>query len=186
MSTVKDQFAQPSAQPSVGSRKIRAAFLDRDGVLIADTGYLSDPQDIAWIAGAQAALARLALLGFQLFVVTNQSGVARGYFDEAAIGRVHMAMQAALPATAQLTDIAYCPHHPEGSVARYAHACTCRKPASGMLDKLIKRHGIDPATSFLIGDRQSDIEAAAGAGVRGFFFRGGDLDAFVTDVLEAL
>ena len=167
-------------------RKVRAAFFDRDGVLIVDTGYLAESKDIQWIDGAREALARLVLLGFQLFVVTNQSGVARGYFDEAAVGRVHMAMQAALPATAQFADIAYCPHHPEGSVARYAHVCNCRKPASGMLDQLIERHGIDPAASFLIGDRASDLAAAERAGVKGFLFPGGNLDLFVTSVLATL
>lgn len=154
-------------------------------MLIADTGYLSEPSDIHWIAGARDALARLALMGFHLFVVTNQSGVARGYFDEGAVGRMHMAMQAALPRSAQFTDIAYCPHHPDGSVARYAQVCTCRKPSSGMLDQLIERHGIDPAASFLIGDRASDIEAARRAGVNGFLFTGGDLDQFVTRVLAS-
>jgi D-glycero-D-manno-heptose 1,7-bisphosphate phosphatase len=163
---------------------VRGAFFDRDGVLIVDTGYLSDPADIRWVDGAQRALARLAGHGYRLFVATNQSGVARGYFEEAAIGRVHAAMQAALPAEAQIDDFAYCPHHPEGSVARYAMACDCRKPLPGMLNRLIAQHGIDREDSFLIGDRGSDMAAAAGAGIAGFLFPGGDLDLFVTRLLE--
>lgn len=164
---------------------VRGAFLDRDGVLIVDTGYLSDPADIRWIDGAQKALARLAAHGYRLFVATNQSGVARGYFEEAAIGRVHAAMQAALPANARIDDIAYCPHHPDGSVARFAVACECRKPLPGMLNRLIAQHRIDRAGSFLIGDRASDMAAAASAGIAGFLFPGGDLDQFVTRMLDA-
>ncbi len=134
--------------------------------------------------GAQQALSRLTAMGFHLFVVTNQSGVARGYFEEAAIDRVHAAMQSALPEGVRFVDIAYCPHHPQGRIARYAVACDCRKPAPGMLNRLIARHHIDRAGSFLIGDKASDMEAAARAGVPGFLFTGGDLDAFVTNILD--
>lgn len=165
---------------------LRGAFLDRDGVLIHDTGYLSNPAEIHWVTGAQRALARLAAHGYRLFVVTNQSGVARGYFEEAAIGRVHAAMQAALPADARIDDIAYCPHHPEGSVARYAMDCTCRKPAPGMLHRLIELHRIDRSGSFLIGDRASDMAAATGAGIPGHLFPGGDLDRFVAGLLDRI
>jgi D-glycero-D-manno-heptose 1,7-bisphosphate phosphatase len=161
----------------------RGVFLDRDGVLIHDIGYLSNPSEIRWIDGAQDALARLAALGYKLFIVTNQSGVARGYFEEAAIGRVHAAMQLALPADTQIDDIAYCPHHPQGSVARYAVACTCRKPAPGMLERLIKFHRIDRSDCFLIGDRASDIAAATSAGIPGHLFSGGNLDKFVARLL---
>lgn len=162
----------------------RGVFLDRDGVLIDDVGYLSDPSEIRWVDGAQGALARLAALDYKLFIVTNQSGVARGYFEEAAIGRVHDAMQLALPAEAQIDDIAYCPHHPQGSVARYAVACNCRKPAPGMLERLIKLHRIDRSDCFLIGDRASDIAAANSAGIPGYLFPGGDLDKFVVRLLD--
>ncbi|WP_448662044.1 D-glycero-alpha-D-manno-heptose-1,7-bisphosphate 7-phosphatase [Sphingomonas sp. CJ20] len=162
----------------------RAAFFDRDGVLIVDTGYLSDPADMRWVDGAQQALARLAAQGYRLFVVTNQSGVARGYFEEAAVDRVHAAMQAALPPPARIDAFAYCPHHPDGSVARYALACDCRKPAPGMIERLTATHRIDRAGSFLIGDKASDVEAATRAGIAGFLFTGGDLDAFVTRILD--
>ncbi|AJP74367.1 D,D-heptose 1,7-bisphosphate phosphatase [Sphingomonas hengshuiensis] len=165
------------------SRAAPAAFFDRDGVLIVDTGYLSDPGAIRWIEGAREALARLAALGYRLFVVTNQSGVARGYFDEAAIDRVHAAMQAALPEAARIDAFAYCPHHPEGSVLAYARACDCRKPAPGMINGLIETHRIDRARSFLVGDKATDVEAAARAGIAGFLFPGGDLDRFVCDLL---
>lgn len=181
-------MASAAASPlsSSDAQPARAAFFDRDGVLIVDTGYASDPEAIRWIDGAKAALARLSALGFRLFVVTNQSGVARGLFDETAVRQIHAAMQAALPDGVGFADLAYCPHHPDGQVARHAIACDCRKPASGMIERLITRHHLDRAGSFLIGDRQSDIEAATRAGVPGYLFAGGDLDAFVADVLGRL
>lgn len=178
--------AELSQEERVDRAPARAAFFDRDGVLIVDTGYLSDPRDIRWIDGAQEALGRLAAMGYRLFVVTNQSGIARGYFEEDAVGRVHAAMQADLPDAARLDDIAYCPHHPAGSVERYAHSCTCRKPEPGMLNRLIERHHIDRAASFMIGDRASDMEAAAAAGIAGFLFEGGNLDKFVAQILSDL
>ncbi len=168
---------------SLDRRGLRqAVFFDRDGVLIADTGYLSDPEDIRWMPGAHMALALLAARGYLLFVVTNQSGVARGYFPESAIARVHAAMQADLPLDARFTDIAWCPHHPEGSVPRFTCICNCRKPAPGMVTSLIARHGIDTSRSFLIGDRPSDMAAAAAAGIAGHLFSGGDLHRFVADL----
>lgn len=160
----------------------KGAFFDRDGVLIADTGYLSDPAKIRWIPGAQQAVALLAARGYMLFVVTNQSGVARGYFPESAISRVHEAMQADLPPEARFADIAWCPHHPEGTVPRFTCICACRKPAPGMVTALIDRHGIDTSRSFLIGDRPSDMAAAAGAGIAGHLFSSGDLHRFVADL----
>jgi D-glycero-D-manno-heptose 1,7-bisphosphate phosphatase len=175
-----------SSGAGMGARSARAAFFDRDGVLIVDAGYLSDPEDIRWVDGARPALARLVAMGFRLFVVTNQSGVARGYFDEAAIGRVHDAMQAALPDGVRFDDLAYCPHHPHGQISRHAIVCDCRKPAPGMLERLIERHGLDRTASFLIGDKPSDMEAAERAGIAGFLFSGGDLDAFVAGVLASL
>lgn len=159
-------------------------MFDRDGVLIVDVGFLSRPRDIRWVEGAQRALSRLAALDYRRFVVTNQSGVAKGLFPECAILRVHDAMQAALPPAARIDAFAYCPHHPNGSVPRYTRVCDCRKPASGMIERLIADHGIDRAGSFLIGDRTTDIEAAERAGIRGFLFGGGDLDRFVIDILE--
>lgn len=179
-------FAALSQDVPVKPVPVRAVFFDRDGVLIVDSGYLSNPRDIRWIDGAREALARLAGRGYRLFIVTNQSGIARGYFKEEAVGQVHAAMQADLPEAARLDDIAYCPHHPAGSVERYAHSCTCRKPEPGMLNRLIERHHIDRAASFMIGDRTSDMEAAAGAGIAGFLFEGGNLDKFVAQILSGL
>lgn len=164
----------------------RAVFFDRDGVLIADRGYLGRVDQIQWIDGAQQALLRLSSLGYHRFVVTNQSGVARGYFDEATVEAIHAAMQDDLPDAARIDAFGYCPHHPDGVIARYAQVCTCRKPASGMIEQLMSAHGIERAGSFLIGDRQSDLDAAEHAGIAGFLFPGGNLDAFVASVLERM
>jgi len=163
-----------------------AAFLDRDGVLISDCRYLSDPGKIQWIDGAKLALARLARAGFRRFVVTNQSGIARGYFDEAAILRVHAALQEALPEASRIDAFAYCPHHPDGVIAAYVRSCDCRKPAPGMVDRLIADHGVDRTHSFLIGDKASDLQAAERAGIAGYLFEGGDLDAFVARILDQI
>jgi len=163
-----------------------AAFLDRDGVLISDCRYLADPGQIQWIDGAKLALSRLARAGFRRFVVTNQSGVARGYFDEAAILRVHAALQEALPEESRIDAFAYCPHHPDGVIATYARSCDCRKPAPGMVDQLIADHAVDRAHSFLIGDKESDLQAAERAGIAGYLFEGGDLDACVARILDRI
>ena len=172
----------PIQEPADGATA-RAVFFDRDGVLIFDQGYLSDIAAVRWIDGAKDALKNLANKGYLLFVVTNQSGVARGFFKEDAVMRVHEFMQAALPETSQITEFAYCPHHPEGPVSRYAQLCDCRKPAPGMINMLIERHRINRGQSFLIGDKQSDLEAAARADIDGFLFRGGNLNSFVQDIL---
>ncbi len=172
----------PLQEPADGAI-VRAAFFDRDGVLIFDQGYLSDIAEVRWIDGAKDALISLANKGYLLFVVTNQSGVARGFFNEDAVLRVHEFMQTALPTTSQITEFAYCPHHPDGPVSPYAQICDCRKPAPGMINRLIERHGINRGQSFLIGDKQSDLDAAARAEIDGFLFRGGNLNSFVQDIL---
>jgi D-glycero-D-manno-heptose 1,7-bisphosphate phosphatase len=165
---------------------MRAAFLDRDGVLNVDTGYLSHIDNLRWIEDAPAALSFLRAQGYKLFVVTNQSGVARGYYDETAVQTLHDAMNRLLaPQGAAIDDFAYCPHYPESADPRYRLDCDCRKPKPGMLRGLIAKHGVDPAASLMIGDRESDMQAAAGAGVAGYLFSGGSLLEFVKKTLGA-
>lgn len=157
-----------------------AVFFDRDGVLNLDTGYTHRIDDLRLIDGAAAAVRRFNDAGWWVFVVTNQSGVARGYYDEAAVHRFNAALQAALDTGGAHVDAFYhCPHHPDGAVAAYACVCNCRKPATGMIDRAIADWPVDVTRSILIGDRDTDLQAADAAGLRGWLFAGGNLAAFL-------
>lgn len=145
---------------------IRAAFLDRDGVINADHGYVHRIDDFHFLPGVVAALRRLAGAGFLPVIVTNQSGIARGLFDEADYRALTAHLLAELAgAGVAVGGVYHCPHHPEGSVAAYRRACDCRKPAPGLLHRAIAELGIDPAASILVGDKASDIAAGRAAGV---------------------
>jgi D-glycero-D-manno-heptose 1,7-bisphosphate phosphatase len=146
-----------------------AVFLDRDGTLVEEVPYLHDPERVVLLAGA-GALAGLAAAGYALVVVTNQSGVARGRYDEAAVGAVHRRLAELLAGVGvRLDAVLYCPHHPEGTVPGYARACRCRKPGPGMLEVASTRLGLDLAASFLIGNHPTDVGAAVAAGVTPLF-----------------
>jgi D-glycero-D-manno-heptose 1,7-bisphosphate phosphatase len=157
-----------------------AAFLDRDGVLNRDTGYVHTPDQFEWIPGAREAVKHLNDAGYYTFVVTNQAGVAHGYYDEASIHRLHGWMNAELRQTgAQIDAFFHCPYHPEGKLEAYRRASEDRKPNPGMLLRARAEWPLDWSRSFLIGDRDSDIAAAAAAGIPGHMFKGGDLLAFL-------
>ena len=134
-------------------------FLDRDGTLIEEKGYLSDPALLAEIPGAAESLARLAREGYVLAVVSNQAGVARGKFREDQMEAVHRAFVEYFRARGVEFDaVEYCPHHPEGVVERYRRVCGCRKPASGMAEKVLQRLGISASCRiWVVGDKMSDI-----------------------------
>ena len=115
-----------------------AAFLDRDGVLNVDIGWLHKPQDCVWMDGAKEAVRLLNAANYFVFVVTNQAGVARGLYDEAKVLELHDWMSGELAAVGAHVDAYYyCPHHPEGIVASYRQACACRKPAPGMIERAL-------------------------------------------------
>jgi D-glycero-D-manno-heptose 1,7-bisphosphate phosphatase len=149
----------------IGSR--RAVFLDKDGTLIEDVPYNVDPARIRLLPGAVAGLRALHRAGFLLIVVSNQSGVARGYFPEAALAAVEERLRALLAAVGvPLAGFYYCPHHPDGVVPEYAVSCLCRKPSHGLLVRAGREHDIDPAASWFVGDILDDIEAGHRAGCR--------------------
>jgi len=165
----------------------RAAFLDRDGVINHDDGYVGTRERVRWMPNAAKAIRRLNAAGYFVFFFTNQAGVARGFYTEDELNRLHDWMRSELATQgAVVDDIRYCPHHPAGSVAGYLEDHHWRKPAPGMILDLMAHWPVRPEGSFAIGDRDSDIAAAQAAGLPGFLFAGGDLDAFVADVLERL
>lgn len=168
-----------------GSRP--AVFLDRDGVLNLDHGYVHAPQQIQWVEGAKEAVKLFNDKGYYVFVVTNQAGVAKGYYGEEAVGALHRWMEREMAKVgAAIDDWRYCPFHPEGVVAAYAQAHHWRKPAPGMILDLLARWPVEQRGSFLIGDKTSDIEAAKAVGIPGYLFRGGDLLAFSREKLAAV
>lgn len=162
----------------------RALFLDRDGVLNRDLGYVGTIDRVVLVDGAIAAVKRANAAGYWVFVVTNQSGVARGYFTEEAVGALHSwLIDRFAEAGARIDAIRYCPHHPQGRVAPYARACDCRKPAPGMLRDLLAAYALDPRRSLMVGDSERDLAAAGAVGIPAHLFRTSDLDSFVAPLL---
>ena len=160
--------------------KSRAVILDRDGVLNVDHGFVGDFARFEWIPGARAAVRRWNEEARLVIVATNQSGIARGYFDEAAVERLHDAMARDLAADGARLDAIYvCPFHAEATIAAFRHPDhPDRKPNPGMILRALADFGLRPDDVVMIGDKESDLEAARRAGVRGLLFDGGDLAAF--------
>ncbi len=162
-----------------------AAFLDRDGVVNYDDGHIGSRDKIRWMPNAAKAIRRLNDAGYWVFFFTNQSGVAHGHFTEDELNGLLDWMRAELAAQgAVIDDVRYCPHFPGGSVVGYLEDHHWRKPSPGMIHDLMDHWPVQHAGSFVIGDRATDIEAAEAAGLPGFLFAGGDLDAFVADVIR--
>jgi D,D-heptose 1,7-bisphosphate phosphatase len=146
---------------------VPAVFLDRDGTLIEEVGYLDRLDRIALFPWSLEAVRLLHRGGFRVIVITNQAGVARGYFGEEFVRSTHAHLDSLVRAGGgEVAAYYYCPHHPDATVADYRRTCECRKPAPGMFLQAAREHDIDLARSFSIGDRLTDIEAGTRAGVR--------------------
>ena len=157
-----------------------AVFLDRDGVINVDRGYVHRPDQVDWIPGALDAVRGLNDRGYRVVVVTNQAGIAHGYYSEEMMHALHAWMQKQLAAKGAYIDaFYYCPFHPEARVKKYRGNHIDRKPSSGMILRALSDLQIERNGSFLIGDKEIDVEAARGAGIPGFFFQGGNLATFL-------
>jgi D-glycero-D-manno-heptose 1,7-bisphosphate phosphatase len=145
----------------------RAVFLDRDGTINIERDYLFRCGDFAFIAGVPAAIKQLNTAGFLVIVVTNQSGVARGYYSEADVDNLHNYIQQQLSLIGAHVDaFYYCPHHPDKGIGAYRKVCSCRKGEPGMLLTAAAEHSIDLASSFIVGDKLADVQAGLAAGCK--------------------
>jgi D-glycero-D-manno-heptose 1,7-bisphosphate phosphatase len=161
-----------------------ALFLDRDGVLIVDKGYVHQPEDVEWMKGAQEAVRDANRHGYRVLVISNQSGVARGYFGEEDVRALHQWLQREINAFGAHIDAFYfCPHHPTLGGPSYRMQCECRKPLPGLFKQAIEEWKVDVSRSVSIGDKARDLEAGAAAGIRSYLFPGGDLGSFVGGLL---
>jgi D-glycero-D-manno-heptose 1,7-bisphosphate phosphatase len=147
---------------------MKAVFLDRDGTIVVERGYITVPQMIELIPGAAAAIVRLRQEGWKVFVATNQGAVGKGMITEEELGEINFRMVSMLGAEgAELDGIYVCPHHPEGTVPEFSMECDCRKPRPGMLERAASENGLDLSQCVMIGDTRRDLEAARSAGARG-------------------
>jgi D-glycero-D-manno-heptose 1,7-bisphosphate phosphatase len=164
--------------PAVGPPR-PALFLDRDGVINVDRNYVYSVGDFDWIEGAAETIKTFNTRGWWVFVVTNQSGIARGYYTEEQMEALHVWLHHELASRgARIDRIYHCPFHEDGTIERYRKDSYDRKPKPGMLIRAMTDFPVIKEQSFLIGDKPADLEAAKAAGVRGFLFTGGSLSAF--------
>ncbi len=149
---------------------IKVAFLDRDGVINVDYGYVAVREQFEFIEGVFTVCRLLHNLGYELIVITNQSGIARGYYSEQDF--LDLSEWMCEQFTRQgvpLLDVFYCPHHPQAAIPNYCRNCRCRKPSPGMIEQACRKYPIDLKMSMMIGDKISDMQAAKSAGVGRFY-----------------
>jgi D-glycero-D-manno-heptose 1,7-bisphosphate phosphatase len=165
----KEMAERDTPTPQSPTNGLAAAFLDRDGTIIEDVGYLGDPDGIRFLPGALEALHLLSGGGYPLVLVTNKAGVARGLLTETDVRRVNRRLEELLAAEGVTLDgVYYCPHHAEHGPPEYRMACDCRKPGPGMVRRAAAELGLNPSRSVIIGDHGSDAGVAAHfAGMRG-------------------
>jgi len=152
----------------------RAVFLDRDGTMIHEVGYLGRYEDVRWFPWTMDAVRLLNRAGYLVCVVTNQGGIGLGLFDETFVRGLHASLDATLRDSGATVDGWFlCPHHPRAVVEGLQTPCECRKPARGMIDQACARWDIDLARSWVVGDRDVDVQMAAAVGARGILVRTG-------------
>lgn len=157
----------------------KAVFLDRDGTINVDFGYVYNPDKLVFIDGVEASLKKLQDAGYLLIIVTNQSGIGRGYFSEKEANKFNEYLVKALQQVGvSITDIFMCPHSPEDK-------CDCRKPSPKLVNDAIKKYDIDPNQSYMLGDKQSDVDCGHNAGVMSFLInKEYIMDYWVTQILN--
>ena len=154
----------------------KAVFFDRDGTLNVDVHYLHRIEDFRWCEGAVEAVRYCNENGYLVIVITNQSGVARGYFPEEDVKRLHDWMNEELRRqNAHIDAFYYCPHHERGTVPEYTKKCECRKPSPYLVEEACRTYRIDKEPSILIGDKESGMMCAENANIRGVIYRDGSL-----------
>ena len=152
----------------------RAVFLDRDGTIIEEVGYLDRPERVEFFPWTIDAIRVLNRAGLAVVLVSNQSGIARGFFTESVVDDIHRRMSEMLVAGgAHIDAYYYCPHHPDGKVPGLAKVCECRKPARGLVDRAVEEFGVDPGRSYVVGDRWVDVGLARTVGAKGVLVRTG-------------
>mgnify|MGYP003956031721 FL=1 len=174
------------------TKNIDSIFLDRDGVINIDEGYTHKWSEFIFIDGVLEALKHLSDLDKNLIIVTNQSGIARGYYTEQDYLQLEKMMLNAMKNVGiKILDVYHCPHHIDGSIASLSISCSCRKPSPGMILSAIKEHNLDASRSIILGDKESDIEAGENAKLAGKYLIKNDYDASkfrsnADDVFESL
>ncbi len=168
----------------ITTTKSKAVFFDRDGTLNVDIAYLHRPEDFIWIEGAKEAIKYVNDKGYLAILVTNQSGVARGYYPEEDIKEVYEWMNKELAKIgAHLDALFFCPHHPQGKIPAYTQVCNCRKPDTGMIDEACLQFNIERSKSYFVGDSDTDMDCAHNAGIQGIRFAGGNLLDCICDMI---
>ena len=161
-----------------------AVFFDRDGVLNKEIGYLYKIADFCWMDGAVEAIRYLNEHGFYVFVITNQSGIARGYYTEEDVLKLHHWMNEELAKyNARIDDFFYCPHYKDGIIPKYSISCDCRKPNTGMIEQAMRKYVIDKKNSYVIGDKDSDVKCAENAGIKGVIFQNENLEKIIKNIV---
>ena len=163
----------------------KAFFFDRDGTLNVEVGYLYEIDKFKWIDGAVEAIKFCNDNRYLVIVVTNQSGIARGFYSETEVQQLHQYMNEELAHfNAHIDAFYYCPHHPQGTVDKYRLDCDCRKPKPKMIEDACRDYNIDKTKSFMIGDALRDVECAKSAGLKSVLFTGGNLFEVVKGILS--